>query len=119
MYPAVTAVERNSTNPNDTLSCKAVDLVFYNEDNAPVGTASVSSVDTPCGFLYNVEVYPKFRGQGYGDAIVNYMVTRFSITELTVAIDNRIAISLYKKFGFERAMDFEENGRPMLDMRRR
>lgn len=117
-YSNITVQKKDSTNPNDNVSSKAVDITFYNENNILFGEASVSAIDTPTAFLYNVEVFPEFRGQGYGNIIMQYILDNYQVTELTVDPSNTVAISLYNKFGFEKEMTFEENNKQMLDMKR-
>lgn len=116
--PRVTAKVIDTSNPNDGLSSKAVDLTFYNENKEKVGEASISAVDTDNGFLYNVEVLKKYRGMGYGSSIMEYVLKHYKVKELTVEETNEIAINLYKKYGFKVAMKFKENGKNMLDMKR-
>ena len=112
----LTAKITETTNPNDPESDKAVDITFYDGDNK-IGEASVSGIDIKNGFLYNVEVFKKYRGQGYGNDIMDYVLSHYSINELTVEPDNVIAINLYKKYGFKPYKKFKENGKIMLDMR--
>jgi len=56
--------------------------------------------------IYDFEVKPEFRGQGFGKDLLRAFLTEMkgrnveTIT-LEVRIDNLIAISLYEKFGFE------------------
>ena len=107
--------EEPTTNPNDPVSSKGVKLSFYLQGEQ-VGEASISAVDTTTGFLYDVEVFPKFRGKGYGTEIMRYIVTNYAVTELTVEQSNTKAIKLYEKFGFTTRKKFKENGKPMYDM---
>lgn len=115
--PPITVKSKDSINPNDNLSKKAVDLTFYNDKHIEIGQASVSSIDTDNAFIYNLEVVPKYRGQGYGKAIMHYLLSNYRVGELTVTVDNKRAISLYKKFGFQEGVKFTEGNRRMLDMR--
>lgn len=107
--------EEPTTNPNDPVSSKGVKLSFYLQGEQ-IGEASISAVDTTTGFLYDVEVFPKFRGKGYGTEIMRYIMTNHNVTEVTVEQSNTRAIKLYKKFGFTIRKKFKENGKPMYDM---
>lgn len=118
VLPKVTATVEDRENPNDHLSSRGVKLTFFDTHGNNVGEASISSVDTPTGFLYDVEVFEKCRGKGYGNAIMQYVLDHYKVTELTVEKGNTIAMSLYKKFGFSKKMDFKENGKDMIDMQR-
>lgn len=115
--PKITAKISKTKNPNDGLSSTAVRLWFFNERKEEIGEASASAIDTNTAFLYDVEVFPAYRGKGYGYAIVEYMMEHYPITELTVEKSNKVAISLYKKFGFTKTMEFKENGKNMIDMK--
>lgn len=118
-YPKVSATVKESINPNDTLSSKAVDLQFYDENRNHIGEGSVSAIDTDNAFMYNLEVFSKYRGKGYGNSIVSYILAHYKVTDVTVEIGNDVAISLYKKFGFKKIKNFRENGRSMILMQRR
>lgn len=93
------------TNPNDTLSNKAVKLSFYDK-NVKVGEASISAIDTNNGFLYDFEVFKQYRGRGYGRRIMQYIMSHYSVTDLTVDSSNMVAINLYKSFGFKRKQSY-------------
>ena len=93
------------TNPNDTLSNKAVKLSFYDK-NVKVGEASISAIDTNNGFLYDFEVFKQYRGRGYGRKIMQYIMSHYSVTDLTVDSSNMVAINLYKSFGFKRKQSY-------------
>lgn len=116
--PPVTATEEKRDNPNDHDSPTGVKLTFFDIIKNKVGEASISAIDTPNGFLYDVEVFEKYRGQGYGNSIMQYVLKHYKVTELTVEKGNTVAMSLYKKFGFRKEIDFKENGKNMIDMRK-
>lgn len=100
---------KESTNPNDGQSSKAVKLTFY-LGNDKVGEAGVSGYDTGAGFLYDLEVVERFRGKGYSKQILDYVMKNYSVTDLSVAADNKVAINLYEKFGFKLKKTFNSNG---------
>lgn len=100
---------KETTNPNDGESNKAVELTFY-LDNQKIGEAGVSGYDTGKGFLYNMEVEKSYRGRGYGKYILNYVMQYYSVTDLSVAVNNDTAIHLYEKAGFRRKKTFRSNG---------
>lgn len=100
---------KESTNPNDGQSSKAVELTFY-LGNDKVGEAGVSGYDTGAGFLYDLEVVERFRGKGYSKQILDYVMKNYSVTDLSVAVDNKVAINLYEKFGFKLKKTFNSNG---------
>ena len=53
------------------------------------------------GFIFNIEVMPKYRKQGFGTIILNDCVTKFGGRDLTVDCDNEPAVHMYLKYGFE------------------
>ena len=53
------------------------------------------------GFIFNVEVNPKYRGNGYGKILLDDAVKDLGGIDLTVKKDNKVAISMYLKYGFE------------------
>jgi ribosomal protein S18 acetylase RimI-like enzyme len=73
---------------------------FYDNDNH-IGTASVCGIKDNNAFLYDLEVFPEYRGKGYGNDITKFMINKYDIKQLYVRKDNTKAINLYKKFGFE------------------
>lgn len=105
----LTVRKTDTTNPNDSVSTKAVKLNFYDGKDR-VGTAGVSGYDTRKGFLYDLEVMKKYRGKGYGKRILDYVIKNYSVTDLSVAADNDVAINIYKKAGFRIKKTFDSNG---------
>lgn len=105
----LTVRKTDTTNPNDSVSSKAVKLNFYDGKDR-VGTAGVSGYDTRKGFLYDLEVMKKYRGKGYGKRILDYVIKNYSVTDLSVAADNDVAINMYKKAGFRIKKTFDSNG---------
>ena len=53
------------------------------------------------GFIYNLQVEPKYRGRGFGKVLTDDAVKKFNGVDLTVKKDNYPAIKLYTKYGFE------------------
>lgn len=100
-------------NPNDPVSKKGIRLDFY-DDGTKIGTASLSAIDTNQPFIYDLEVYPSFRGKGYGDQIVDYLVKHYGANDLAVSGDNEIAKHLYTKHGFKKRFDYQD-GKDRLD----
>lgn len=98
--PELRVVTKHTTNPNDNVSSEAVALNFY-DDKDHIGEVYISAVDTEEGFVYNLEVFKKYRGKGYGRQIMEYVLTHYDVTDLTVDLDNKIAINLYKSLGFK------------------
>lgn len=57
------------------------------------------------GYIMNIAVKPEFQGRGVGKALVRHMIEHFKndlkFITLEVRTSNVVAISLYKKMGFE------------------
>ena len=115
-WPTITTTATTSTNPNDHIDQSAVTLKFFNSEDKEVGEASISGYNTAIPYLYDLEVYSRFRGQGYGNSIMNYIMRNYRVTQLCVEPDNKAAIHLYKKFGFKERSRFTDNGRELIEM---
>ena len=96
----ITVKTTPTTNPNDNVSKKAVKLDFYDNDKK-IGIAYISAIDTDNGYIDNLEVYKKYRGNGYANDIMKYILKNYKAKSLSVLKTNNIAINLYKKFGFK------------------
>ena len=66
-----------------------------------IGHAFVHTNKKDKGFIFNVEVTPKYRRQGYGWILIDDAVQRFGGVDLTVRCDNEPAVNLYLQYGFE------------------
>jgi GNAT superfamily N-acetyltransferase len=53
------------------------------------------------GFIFNLEVKPQYRRQGYGWILLDDAVKKYDGIDLLVDKDNIPAIKLYEKYGFE------------------
>ena len=68
--------------------------------NNVVGEAIIRDYHDGEKFLCNYEIFPKYRGKGYGLKCLDYMVKNKGINSLSVGINNSKAIYIYKKYGF-------------------
>lgn len=71
------------------------------ETGEPIGHVFVHTNAKDKGFIFNLEVTPKYRRQGYGWILTDDAVRRLGGEDLTVDADNIPAINLYKQYGFE------------------
>ncbi len=82
-------------------------LVALNEDALVVGYIGFNFVLDE-GYITNIAVAPKFRRCGIAQNLMNKIIAfaqsqRLSFISLEVRASNAAAISLYEKFGFEKA----------------
>lgn len=90
---------------------------FYNDKKVKVGSAMVDGFDSPNPFLFNLNIYKKYRRQGYGDAAVKYMISHFKIKTLTVECPNNVAIHLYVNNNFGITHVFNHDGKAYINMK--
>ena len=74
-------------------------ISFYDE-KTKVGSAYIDGFDSNNPFLFNFNIYKKYRYKGYGSAAMKYMMQHFKIRYLTVNVNNIPAIKIYKKNKF-------------------
>lgn len=70
------------------------------ETGEPIGHVFVHTNKNDKGFIFNLEVNPKYRRQGYGWILTDDAVRRLGGEDLTVDADNTPAINLYLQYGF-------------------
>ena len=70
------------------------------ETGEAIGHVFVHIYKKDKGFIFDVEVTPKYRRQGYGWILIDDAVRRFGGEDLTVDADNTPAINLYLQYGF-------------------
>lgn len=70
------------------------------ETGEAIGHVFVHTNKNDKGFIFNLEVNPKYRRQGYGWILIDDAVRRFGGEDLTVDADNTPAINLYLQYGF-------------------
>ncbi len=89
---------------------KELIFIYFNEEGLPVGMFKLiphTYRSAHIVYLGGVAVHPQYAGKGYGflmmKAIIDYASNRgFLRIELSVAVQNSKAISLYEKVGFEK-----------------
>jgi RimJ/RimL family protein N-acetyltransferase len=128
LYLTLNAKEPNSKKQVDeltklktvkTVDCNGLCITFFHK-NEEVGKASICDYQgREDNFLHGVEVKEKYRGQGYGRMIVEYMTTHYPVDTLYVEKANNAAIRLYERFGFALTCDnFDKDGKTMAVMAR-
>lgn len=74
---------------------------IWKYDDDIVGVGSVRYIDANCNWITAVQINPKYRGYGLGNQILDFCVKELNGNALTVATDNKIALRMYKKYGFK------------------
>lgn len=116
-WPDVTAFEQPRENENDYVSHDGVKVVFENDKHVKIGEVSISGTATDEPYLYDLEVYPRYRGKKYGNAIMRYVMQKYKPTELCVEWKNEIAQKLYERFGFKKDSIIEDYRTTLIVMR--
>lgn len=70
------------------------------ETGEQIGHVFVHTNAKDKGFIFNLEVNPKYRRQGYGWILTDDAVRRLGGEDLTVDADNTPAVNLYLQYGF-------------------
>lgn len=58
------------------------------------------------GTLWNLKIYDKYRGRGYGNKMIAKIIKKYSYLNLFVESNNTIALHLYQKYGFKTTDDY-------------
>lgn len=85
----------------DLMKATKGEFLIDRETGEPIGHVFVHTNKKDKGFIFNLEVNPKYRRQGYGWILTDDAVCRFGGEDLTVDADNEPAIQLYLQYGFE------------------
>lgn len=85
-----------------------IEVAFYDKGTCIGQAGAVAYKRKPNSFLFNLEVKEEYCGQGYGTAIVAYMIEKYDVRYLYVEKNNEVAIRLYKKFGFKETESFSD-----------
>ena len=76
------------------------EFLIDRETGEPIGHVFVHTNEKDKGFIFNLEVNPKYRRQGYGWILTDDAVRRLGGEDLTVDADNTPAVNLYLQYGF-------------------
>jgi len=85
--------ENNENTNNHEINLK------IKKGNEIIGKADIYHEDDGV-YLGNFEIFPKYRGRGYANTAMIYLINDYHIDTLVVVKANTVAINLYKKFGF-------------------
>lgn len=84
-------------------------LIIKNKKQKIIAFASVENQRLEMLFIKNSE-----RGKGYGKQLLNHVIKKYQINELTVNEQNSQAVAFYKHMGFNtyRKTEIDEQGNP-------
>lgn len=77
-----------------------VEAVNFIVDGHRVGGADVEKNGDDI-WVENFTITPEYRGKGYAQQAIKMLIDSFGINTLTCAVDKKVAIHIYEKFGFE------------------
>lgn len=90
------------------------EYAVLNKDGKEAASCIINSKTGDCA---NVETKPEYRRQGYMQYLLKYLVKFKGVKYAQVQRDNRIAISLYRKIGFEVEFSYTDKDKgPMYSM---
>ena len=70
------------------------------ETGDQIGHAFVYNSGSNKGFIFNIQVNPRYRGYGFGKKLLDDCVKKYGGIDLTVDCDNSVAVNMYLKYGF-------------------
>lgn len=96
-----------------------IEIVFF-KNGKQIGKARVSDLDgKKLNFLHDFEVEKGYRNMGFGGKILEVLISAYKVDTLYVDDDNKIALKLYEKYGFQTIDCFLKNGKKMRQMQRK
>lgn len=84
-------------------------LIIVEDKNIPLGFIGINNYKVEMLFIKN-----SFRGKGLGKDLLNYVIKKYSINELTVNEQNKEAKKFYEHMGFKtyKRQELDEQGLP-------
>ncbi len=84
-------------------------LIIVEDKNIPLGFIGINNYKVEMLFIKN-----SFRGKGLGKDLLNYVIKKYSINELTVNEQNKEAKKFYGHMGFKiyKRQELDEQGLP-------
>lgn len=93
-------------------------IEFFVEDTK-IGECMLTHYEKAYDFLYNFVIYEQYRNQGYGQTALLDLINKYNFRYLNVEENNKVALHIYKKFGFKKDCYVNVEGKPMIRMKRK
>ena len=77
-----------------------MEYLIWLDNNNLVAYAIVQKFNDGVSYLTPLVISESYRGHGLSKQIMNLLISKYDVNELTVEKDNKVAIELYKKLGF-------------------
>lgn len=95
-----------SNDTSDISLYKYYDELMYENNNGEVIVSGSGKIIgyifiDPNNIPFNLYIYKKYRGYGFGKLLIQYTIDKYSYNTLAVSMENRVAIDLCSKFGFK------------------
>ena len=81
-------------------SDRSMEYIIWLDNNELVAYVLIQKFNDGVNYLTPMVISPTFRGHGLSKQIMDLLIDKYNINELTVDKDNKVAINLYKKYGF-------------------
>lgn len=77
------------------------EIIIDTDKNKLIGNVFVNCTNEK-GFITNLEVNKEYRKQGFGTMLLKDAINKYKAIDLTVDMDNKVAIKMYEKYGFKK-----------------
>lgn len=94
-------------------------IEFLLPRNIKIGECQLTHYIKENNFLHSFYIDEFFRNLGYGQEVLRYLIKKYDFEYLNVKESNKVALHIYKKFGFITCCDVNVEGIPMLRMIRK
>ena len=74
--------------------------IIIDEDNNDIIGRFLIGTGNDEGFISSLKVYDKYKGYGFGNKLIDDAINKYNGIDLIVFKNNKVAIRLYKKYGF-------------------
>lgn len=84
------------------------EIIIDTDKNKLIGNVFINCTKEK-GFIVNLEVKKEYRKQGFGTMLLNDAIKKYKAKDLTVDVNNKVAIKMYEKYGFKKVNLFITN----------